>query len=370
MPACVDSKSASPARLKSPIETASLSRKLVEPSSPKRKSTNTYTQGRKSRKFLQDTPEQGPNVKKRSSLARKFAGRRVGKVLEAEYNSSGDVIKPEVEELYSSIRKRFGKLGGGGAGGAIYGEVTLKSFQRIVDFMKQNCELDENSCFIDVGAGLGKPNFHVALDANVKLSVGVELGGERWWQSMILLSEAIGNIKGVAKNVFFAHADVVDMPSFEPFTHIYMFDKGFPPYLLHDLANKFNTSESCNYLMCYKKSKIIMETYSFNVEHIGQLSTSMSGSGEGNTVHFYKKLQNGGKGKATKSQRAVRKKNFGWEVPPAPKDASVAPPVAYASSYGNLGLSMMYNGEEEKYKQWAIEQVGLHRAQRRTRRAR
>ena len=34
--------------------------------------------------------------------------------------------------------------------------------------------------FIDIGAGLGKPNFHVAQDPCCRLSLGVELEDIRW----------------------------------------------------------------------------------------------------------------------------------------------------------------------------------------------
>jgi hypothetical protein len=34
--------------------------------------------------------------------------------------------------------------------------------------------------FIDIGAGLGKPNFHVAQDVACRLSLGVELETIRW----------------------------------------------------------------------------------------------------------------------------------------------------------------------------------------------
>lgn len=39
---------------------------------------------------------------------------------------------------------------------------------------------DKNSSFIDVGAGLGKPNFHVAQDPGVEISYGLELEVVRW----------------------------------------------------------------------------------------------------------------------------------------------------------------------------------------------
>jgi hypothetical protein len=49
-----------------------------------------------------------------------------------------------------------------GAGGAIYGELTTGSMQKVVDVMISHCGLGKDSIFIDVGAGLGKPNIHVA----------------------------------------------------------------------------------------------------------------------------------------------------------------------------------------------------------------
>ena len=49
-----------------------------------------------------------------------------------------------------------------GAGGAIYGELTTGSMQKVVDIMISHCGLGKDSVFIDVGAGLGKPNIHVA----------------------------------------------------------------------------------------------------------------------------------------------------------------------------------------------------------------
>jgi hypothetical protein len=330
--------------------------------SPKRSLVSPTRKSHKlRRKFVARTPVRSPNA----NHPKQVSVRNVAKDIELSAGKEhGSIktkrnVKPSVERVYSMIRKRFGTLGGGGAGGAIYGELTISSFQNIVDFMKAHCELDESSCFIDVGSGLGKPNFHVGLDANVRLSVGVELGGERWWQSMILLSETEGDM--CSGNVFFAHADVFDMPSFQPFTHVYMFDKGFPPYLLENMSLKFNSSDSCRYLICYKKPKLVMEEYEFNVELVGQLSTNMSGSGEGNSVYFYRKKH--------APERSVKSDlpNFGWVVPPTPKDASVAAPVGYSDTYGDTGLHLLYAKKYSAYQAWVVDQVGMDRAKRCTR---
>ena len=40
--------------------------------------------------------------------------------------------------------------------------------------MKNNYDLNEQSIFIDIGSGLGKPLFHVAAKGGVKIAVGIE----------------------------------------------------------------------------------------------------------------------------------------------------------------------------------------------------
>jgi hypothetical protein len=85
-----------------------------------------------------------------------------------------------VTEVYKVIQKTTGTLGGNGSNGAIYGELTIGSMQKIVNILVEKCELGCNSRFIDVGSGLGKPNFHVAQYPGTKLSIGVELEEIRW----------------------------------------------------------------------------------------------------------------------------------------------------------------------------------------------
>lgn len=90
------------------------------------------------------------------------------------------IISPRTEKVYRLVRKSTGALGGNGYDGAIYGEVTMHSMQRVINTMIEQCELNFHSRFIDIGAGLGKPNFHVAQDPMVRLSIGVELEDIRW----------------------------------------------------------------------------------------------------------------------------------------------------------------------------------------------
>jgi hypothetical protein len=305
-------------------------------------------------------------------------------------SGTSELQQSRLKNMYSLVRRRAGKLGGGGAGGAIYGELTFKSFSRVVEFLKSECNLTSSSTFIDIGAGLGKPNLHVALDPGVKASVGVELGGERWWQSMDILWHGLEESTAAATGldslngpVFLAHADFLNMDSLEAFSHVYMFDKGFPPVLMEHIAVVFNSSRKSDYLICYKKPRIIVDKYAFDVEEVGRVRTSMSGSGEGNTCFVYRKLATASrdednfknkknkknKKKTPSKQQAQEATDFviEWTVPPPPEDPAVAAPVCHGKSYGQEGMTLAVSGSMEKYRAWVFDQIGASRAKRRLR---
>ena len=61
-------------------------------------------------------------------------------------------------------------------GGAIYGEMTAFSLQKIIDLMKAHTNFTAASRFIDIGSRLGKPNIHVAQDPGVQqFSFSIEI---------------------------------------------------------------------------------------------------------------------------------------------------------------------------------------------------
>ena len=140
-------------------------------------------------------------------------------------------------------------------------------------------------------------------------------------------------------------------------------------------------SNLSKYLTCYKKPKDIIDKYEFNVTHLGLLSTNMSGSGEGNSVHFYVKKESSSSSKSkSKSKKnskeehnhinMLRKQDFGFIVPPVPSDTIDSEPVEYARSYGQPGLTLLYEKELDKYTDWCIEQVGINDSKRSKRRLR
>lgn len=92
----------------------------------------------------------------------------------------------------------------------------------------------------------------------------------------------------VRSQIFFHYGDITEAQTLDPFTHVYMFDIGFPPTLFYEIADRFNNSR-CPYLICYHGPRLIAERYGFDVELITQIPTSMHGSSEGHTAYFYKR---------------------------------------------------------------------------------
>lgn len=110
------------------------------------------------------------------------------------------IIDPRVDLAYKLVRKSTGVLGGNGYDGAIYGELTMHSMQKVVNFLIENCEFSSKSRFIDIGAGLGKPNFHVSQCPAVRLSLGVELEEIRWKLSIHNLLSVLAQTRDTVEN--------------------------------------------------------------------------------------------------------------------------------------------------------------------------
>ena len=144
-----------------------------------------------------------------------------------------------VHETYKIISKLTGSVGGNGSFGAIYGELTMGSMQKMVDLMKTHTAFDSSSRFIDVGSGIGKPNLHVCQDPGVDFSYGIEMERSRWMLGMtnlkaILKAARVQHESGtpslkeerIGHNCDFGFGNIMDAESFDPFTHVYMFSIG------------------------------------------------------------------------------------------------------------------------------------------------
>jgi hypothetical protein len=85
----------------------------------------------------------------------------------------------------------------------------------------------------------------------------------------------------------------MEAASFDPFTHLYMFDTGFPPSTLEKISTIFNNS-STSYLICYRDVDTLVKKYKFNVEPIQDqdnpmqvLSVCTNMHGSGKSKHCY-----------------------------------------------------------------------------------
>jgi len=210
-------------------------------------------------------------------------------VVEAPVAVPLEVPDERLKNLYRSIQKTTGAVGGYGPGGPVYGEVTMGTFQKVVDFLCKHLDFSPSSSFLDIGSGLGKPNMHVAISPGVQFSFGVELEHLRWQLSLQNLRHTLRTVPGFPDStVYFVNHDATAFGHFEPFTHIYMFDTGFPPSVLVSIANAFNLSRTAKALVSFTKPRNIISIYGFAVEVVGKIQTRMCGSAEGHTAYIYR----------------------------------------------------------------------------------
>jgi hypothetical protein len=145
-------------------------------------------------------------------------------------------IPPIVQRVYNIVQRHTGSIGGNGHGGAIYGELTVGSMQKMTNLMMEHTGLSKASRFIDVGCGLGKPNLHVAQYPGVEFSYGIEMEHVRWMLGMSNLEHVLraavedeahgNNASKIGHSLYLSHGDITEASFFDPFTHVYMFDIG------------------------------------------------------------------------------------------------------------------------------------------------
>lgn len=188
-----------------------------------------------------------------------------------------DKMENKIEDLYSIIHKATGSLGGNAYASAMYGELTRGSMDAIFKLLKDECELNDKSSFIDIGSGLGKPNFHAA-QMGIHLSIGVELVDIRHQLSIFNLLQVLKteNESINTNGLNFVCANIEQANSLNPFTHIYQFDLAFEPNLQQYIGSLFNITSSAKYLISYLRPDELIG-FGYNVELIKQCSTSMHG---------------------------------------------------------------------------------------------
>ncbi|KAH7474583.1 uncharacterized protein KRP23_8711 [Phytophthora ramorum] len=272
--------------------------------------TPTVGRKRKSESTPSTQPSSGTSTpasnKKRTRLSIGTPGKATPLTSLREKDVQRKFTELEVSDVYKAIRKQTGSLGGNAAGGAIYGEITQASFQRVVDYLKEHCELSSASRFLDVGSGLGKPNFHVAVDPGVQVSYGIELEELRWHLSLHNLRSVLSLDSQRDKRLatVFTAGDITDAHTLNPFSHVYSFDVGFPPDVMDKMAEMFNRS-SAKYFASFHAPRKVVDNYGFSVENIGRVATSMAGSSEGHQCYFYRRVASTDEGESESESEEV-----------------------------------------------------------------
>lgn len=189
----------------------------------------------------------------------------------------------KLRRLYYGCRPRAGVVAGDGP---IYGELRLGSFHNIVLALQKYTNIDQDSIFLDIGSGLGKPCVHVAYVVGCRC-VGIEIVGARWRQSLDSVSAA----KRVCKSFptpLMLHADMRSMESLSPFTHVFAFDSCYTSDDLCTLLNLFNNS-TCTALVSFCNPKKAARHGLHDCECPVTIQVRMRGSGERHTAYIYRK---------------------------------------------------------------------------------
>ena len=192
------------------------------------------------------------------------------------------------------------------------------------------------------------------------------------------------------------HADVMDIQTLDPFTHIYTFDRGFPPHTLQHMFEMFNKSTTAATLICYQQPK---RCYELGLDEtttmIHRMAMKMSGSGEQHSCFVFVKafaLESGMGGSAVVVSVTTPCGKAAWQplsatfsIPPIPTgSADFESPVRHGQTYFDAGgvtlateamrttntLSTERDSARTAYAAWIEDQLGLSSERRSQRRSR
>lgn len=212
-------------------------------------------------------------------------------------NDRSKLVSVRTRKIYTLVNKFVGPMGADGANGPIYGELSIGSMQSVL----QSLELGSDSTFLDIGAGLGKPNLHAKAEFGVRMSIGIEVVGNRWWQSVSLLKNIrLVDYKDGGENgldgVFFAHMDATELTHVTGVTHVYSFSLGMQFETKMAICESIRRSHTVKTFACFECSRKMQEYGKFmdEFELHTTVSTIMSGSREGHQCYVYRRRTNDG----------------------------------------------------------------------------
>jgi hypothetical protein len=184
-------------------------------------------------------------------------------------------------------------MGGDASKGAMYGELTKGSMERICIRLNSFYDMDGKT-FFDVGSGLNRP---ATTAASFFPRMKSALGGEYMVQRTSLAAKCLQVMLEDKSSQSKAHAmapiNVVNMNAMDltdikglGIDVVFTFNSAFEPPLMYKLAEIVNTSD-IEALIIFSNLKEL-EEYGFEgLKWKGSLALKMSHSNEGKTAHFY-----------------------------------------------------------------------------------
>jgi SAM-dependent methyltransferase len=143
-------------------------------------------------------------------------------------NADSNGVTDMVTQVYKIIRQATKDMRPGVTGDGIYGELTQGLMAKVIQNLQTHTDLNASSHFLDIGLGLGKPNFHVAQEVGC-VSIGIEAEPIRYFlglQNLIHVINFAESNKRFKSCCNFICGDIVNYFSFNPFTHVYIFSDG------------------------------------------------------------------------------------------------------------------------------------------------
>ncbi|KAK9864113.1 hypothetical protein WJX84_004311 [Apatococcus fuscideae] len=127
--------------------------------------------------------------------------------------------------MYRVGGKWVRKLGGGEGFTGVYGTMGKPSTKKVMDALVQHTGMNRHSKFLDVGAGLGLPQMHAALDPGVERARGFEIDAPKVAKGRAVIKKTFEEmgLRGALPAII--HKDIADVQHVDD-THIFGFWQG------------------------------------------------------------------------------------------------------------------------------------------------
>jgi hypothetical protein len=200
-----------------------------------------------------------------------------------------EISRTSLRVIYSACKKEnwrcYGLPGGRDNRIPIYGELAQGDFTKIIDCCVYLFGMDKTFRVIDLGSGVGKPNWHFA-QLDIEASVGVESEYERYISSLVVQDKlAKMSCSDLRDRVVFLHADILRLTTLSQFDIIYMFDCGFTDDLYEHLASI--VGGRARYMVSFRNPECL-QSHGFAIVLLGSLGgLRLSSSTNTRTAYFY-----------------------------------------------------------------------------------